>query len=210
MSEVGTNKERNDPPDKPHLLEDDGNIRKKKKDNSTDEMDDMEADEENEWRLIQNRNRDQQRKRDRERNYETRRDLTSQCMASNIATNEESPELLLTSHSPDLTPGQANVNPVVRVHMTGESKDGETKNFKDDRQLFKAINDSTFQKKIKQDTLTVINDKTIRFEINDLEGIDLSTITELGPWTVKCQRPLSDINRDCKYGIIRGVNIEES
>ena len=66
------------------------------------------------------------------------------------------------------------------------------------------------QKKIKQDTLTVTNDEMLRFEVSDLNEINLDDVERLGEWEVKCRRPLSDVNKNCSYGIIRGVNIEET
>lgn len=62
-------------------------------------------------------------------------------------------------------------NPVVKIQLTGESKLADKSKFHDDGQLYHALNQSTFAKKIKQDTLTVINNNMIRFENKCSDGL---------------------------------------
>ena len=98
---------------------------------------------------------------------------------------------------------EESANPVVKIQLVGEN----THDFSNQYEVYQAISKSIFKTILIEDSLANINSRTLRFEVRELKNINLETITELGSFNVKCSRPLSDIEKDCSYGVVKGIDI---
>ena len=92
--------------------------------------------------------------------------------------------------------------PVIKIQLIGEN----TNDFTNQYEVFQALSGSIFKTILIEESLSNINSQTLRFEVRDLKDINLDSIKQIGNYNVKCSRPLSDVDKDCSYGVIKGID----